>query len=588
MSVTLTAEQDLAAAWTPTMGSATVVAGAGSGKTTLIVEIVTRLVGRGGPPIIVATFMSKVGVELRARLGSRGVMVGAQVAHVGTLHSLALKRRSRVEPGKWSTLRCVSLPAKERTPGVPHALTLWRRVVGGASRNVEEVESQVSYWRAHGLTREKTPAGCPAIIRRYLCEYLNLLDSNSAWDFDLCVEADLAAVPAGSDYTVIVDEAQDCNQVQFDYVRALAAKSAYLLVGDFRQSVYAFRGAVPGVFGKASTDLVCFPISQNFRSHRRIVAAANRLPFPGQLPMQPAHDAEGKLTITDPFENEEDEDNFIACSIKRLIEAGTPMTEIAVLGRTNARLVELRSTLEEMDIPVQMKASSLFDGREARALVAYLVLAHIDAGNSLIEVLNVPYRRIPTMDAEKHVRAGKRAGKDIFAILASCPGPKNEVANLSTLLRSLRSQSTWEEKVNMAATVILLRLKAEAAKKPAERGDTESSVGAVEAAARIAMRFSRHGADAFRRLADFVDRDRRHDPENRTAVTLSTVHSAKGLQWSVGFVLASLGQFPHVRGDPEEERRLFYVAVTRWKHELTITSTGATSPLSAVIGGTAG
>lgn len=573
--MTLTEEQEAAARWRPTDGDTVVVAAAGAGKTTLLVETTRRLIAsRPSMEIVVLTFTAKVGEELRRRLGT----VPAAV-FVGTMHAYALRQRSTVDRTAWSTKRCVDLGAKVRSPDVPHKLTLIRRSFTGTG-DAKEVQTHLDYWRARGLTDAEVPAGCPPVIASGMKVYADLLRTHRAWDFDSCLAAEIAAVRSGStSRIVLVDEAQDMNRIGFDYVNLLKGRQgASFLVGDVRQSVYAFRGAAPDEFDLATSRARRFDLTVNFRSQPSIIETANRVPFPGLPAMNGHRSGAGSVSVWSCAQ-QEDEDNRIAVDIKRRLDRGEDPNRFAVIARTNGRIAEIRAELEAMDIPVRVRSGSLFDLREARALGAYVILGHGAYPKALIEVLNVPFRGFNFDQATKWLLGQRGSGRTTTELVLGLPtGGANSKSQLVALLQSIAAAPTWEAKVDRAGDYLLSAIRVEKGKKAHERGDMEAGEGAIRAAARVARTFGRHGADALRRFAEFIDREREPpDASTLPAVTLTTAHAAKGLEWSTVFVLASDGEFPHPKGDTEEERRLFYVAITRAADELVFVQHGEPS-----------
>lgn len=543
-----------------------VIACAGSGKTSTAVANVLHWLEQGVDPkkILLLTFTRKAGEEMRGRLENRSP-VDVSGLFAGTFHSLACQLVRR-HPGEFGLDHSPCILDKEEAAG------LWKEAAkkaGGDPRRYAEV-AQAHSLAASNLVpvvnffpRHFRLAG-QAEIQRHLkasVSYTRLKREYKAVDFDdflVLWNRALAAGKGGAgEWThVMVDEFQDNNEAQYSILKGLGAQREFV-VGDPNQSIYAFRGSAPALmrrYAEERTGCSVFTLSENYRSGQRILDVANHILLGGESPAElravVKREAEARKTIvSDQFE----EARFVGRKIRESIAAGTPPKNIAVLARSGYYTQSL-----EMDL-IRTRTSyrkyggtALADSADAKDYLALLRVC-----------LNPDDRLAKSRIAQMFPGVGRKTAardtvdRDQWPVKAA---PARDWISAALALGWPRAGRFLAEKL-----VPLLKIKYGAA-------DTRR----VQRLSAIAGE-----CEQFCSMQEMVDHyvlnriEKGKHPED--AVTISTIHSAKGLEWPVVHIIgAGARQIPLQKNgetvDTEEERRLFYVAVTRARESLHITA----------------
>jgi DNA helicase-2/ATP-dependent DNA helicase PcrA len=588
-------------------GPVLVVAGAGSGKTRVLTARVARLLAQGVPPdrVLAFTFTNKAAGEMRERI-ERAVGEVARRLWVGTFHATALRLLRREEP-------VAGLPAGFVIYDRDDQDDLLREVV----KRLELPEGQ---YRLAVLAARigdaknalVSPAEVEAVavtpfernVARAYGLYQQLLRENAALDFD-----DLIAETVGlfrrrpevlERYArrfehVLVDEYQDTNHAQFRLVAALAGVHGNLfVVGDEDQSIYGWRGAdLRNVldFERAFPGARVLRLEQNYRSTARILRAANAVIRNNRSRKEKTLWCEREEGAPLRFvlcADESEEARWLARRVRERRAAGKPLGECAILYRTNAQSRALEVTLRQQGLPYKLVGGvSFFQRREVKDLLAYLRVATQPADAlSFFRVWNTPRRGLgpgvrarveeravaeglPPLEAlrrlvlEGALSRSARAGAEAFLALAD--ELRGRLADpVDQLLERV-----------LDATGYLDHLEDGLDRDPADRrGNVEELLAA---AAQFATERPGDGVAAF--LAEcslLTDADR--VPEGADACLLLTAHNAKGLEFDTVFVCGlEEGIFPHASAlddaaELEEERRLFYVALTRARDEVLLSA----------------
>lgn len=591
-----------------------VLAGAGAGKTTTLVAWVARLLHEGvfkPGEVIVTTFTRKASEELVSRL-STVVPAGALdpegkragTLRVGTFHSLALRSLRQADAQKWNMSRCMDVDS--RGAGIPATGLLWSRICGWAGKDglpgtgapgldLEDVDAR-SYALAVEVCRStgETGPALSALIRdaereqglRYLLaawqRFEESKQATGAWDFSDALTAWLTGLEAGTltdgARLVIVDEAQDNDQRMLRIAQALTRKGVLALVGDVRQSIYGWRGAFPDMLAEADTRIhaTTLVMPTNYRSVSKVVAAGNAVAA-GQkwdvgAPAVPARAEEGLVTLTGSDTPAEEASRF-AEEIATSVAGGRAYSDHAILVRTNALAGVAEAALVASQIPcVVVGGTPFFARKDVKDVLAYVSLSWGDDDEALARIVNRPKRFL----GAAFVEAVKRApGDDLLARIDAASGnlrgssQRGAARSLAAFLGKLR-KAEWHEAVDQIATL----LRPQQAEGGGEADDDKT--GILAAVVAVAKRFKDCTAflDFAHRCANEVKQSSEGEvPAGR--VVISTLHKAKGLEWPVVFLSASDGVFPHVRCDTEkrlaEERRLYYVGVTRARDVLHLT-----------------
>jgi DNA helicase-2/ATP-dependent DNA helicase PcrA len=602
-----------------TEGPVLVVAGAGSGKTRVLTRRVAHLIrDHDVSPfaVLAITFTNKAAGEMKERVAD---LVGP-VAHnmwVSTFHSACARilRREAHRLGYRSafsiydsadSLRLTTMCVRDldldpkRFP--PRNI---RATISNAKNELIDYESYQH--QGDGFYHEKV-----ADVYRL---YQQRMVEASAMDFDdllmLTVELFQAFPDVLAHYQerfryVLVDEYQDTNHAQYVLVNLLAQQHHNVcVVGDQDQSVYGFRGAdVRNIvaFEKDYPDAKVVMLEQNYRSTEIILDAANAV-ISNNMARKPKRLwtdlGKGENVVTFEAQDEHDEAAFIAEEVTDLEKAGRPLSDIAVFYRTNAQSRVLEELFVKFGIPYQVVGGlKYYDRREVKDALAYLrALVNPDDTVAFRRVVNVPKRSIGDTSVGHVDRFAEAEGLSFWEALAR----SDENTRLSN--RAQRSIKEFVALIDHLASQAALGPRAALEAILSESGymDWVRSERTIEAMGReenlkelvsAAADFEETGPasigqadwdelDGLRRVELFLesislvtDVD---SMEDTSAVTLMTLHNAKGLEFPVVFITGMEdGVFPHMRslGEPtelEEERRLCYVGITRAMEQLYLT-----------------
>jgi DNA helicase II / ATP-dependent DNA helicase PcrA len=590
-------------------GPLLVVAGAGSGKTRVLTHRIAHLIrDRGVSPfeILAITFTNKAADEMKSRVAA---LVGpvAQKMWVSTFHSACVRilRRDADKLGfprqftiydqadavrlTGYVIRDLGLDTKRFPPRSIHAAI-------SAAKN-DGVDAEAYTQRAGNLFERK--------IADVFREYQDRLRRAGSMDFDDLLGQALRLLREHPDVLahyqrrfkhILVDEYQDTNRVQNELVLLLAADHRNVcVVGDQDQSIYAFRGAdMRNIveFEDAFPDTTVVLLEQNYRSTQTILDAANAV-IANNVSRKPKElwtdHAAGDPIVRYHADDEVDEAQWITREVARLHD-GTEVTgpegdplrwgDVAVFYRTNAQSRVLEEQLMRADIPYKVVGGTRFyDRREIKDAIAYLrsVVNPVDEV-SLKRVINEPKRgvgatSIGKLDAYATARGlsfvdalrraedagvGGKAATGIEAFLTLLDDAADLVAGSpGPLLQQLLERSGYLDQLESERTI-------EAEGRLENLAELVGAAGEAETVAEFLEQISL--------VADTDDLD-----DDTTSVVLMTLHSAKGLEFPVVFLIGlEDGVFPHLRSltEPdqlEEERRLAYVGITRARRRLYLT-----------------
>ncbi len=606
-----------------TEGPVLVVAGAGSGKTRVLTYRIAHLIGDLGTPpgsILAITFTNKAANEMKERVGS---LVGGLVRSmwVSTFHSSCVRilRREATRLGYRSgftiydeadSLRLLRMVIKDLdldTKRFPEKAM--KSVISNAKSELIDFESFAD--QGDGFYHEQV-----ADIYRL---YQQRLVEASAMDFDdlLMVTVELfAAFPDVLGHYqerfryVLVDEYQDTNRAQYMLVKQLTATHRNLcVVGDSDQSIYKFRGAdIRNIrdFEKDYPDARVIVLDQNYRSTETILDAANSV-IANNTRRTPKHlwsdRGVGTPIVRFEAEDEHDEAGFVVDEVERLQGEGYNLADMAVFYRTNAMSRVIEDVFVRRGVPYSVVGSvKFYDRKEIKDAVAYLrMLVNPDDEVSVKRIINEPRRGIGNTTVAHVDRFVERQGITFFEGLtrvAEIPQlnarAQKSVLEFVALARMLRERAE-EGGVETAVQAVLDDTGIVAGYESERTIEAMGRVENLRELAGVAAEFesSNEGAmigdepfdelDNLRRLEIFLETttlvaDIDEWDEGAGAVTLMTLHTAKGLEFPAVFIVGMEdGVFPHMRslGEPEEleeERRLAYVGITRAQDRLYLTS----------------
>ena len=601
---------------TAPVGNALVIAGAGSGKTRVLVHRIAWLIqAEGASPhgILAVTFTNKAAAEMRSRIEEL-LEISVRTLWVGTFHGIA----HRLLRMHWQE---AELPQNFQILDADDQLRLVKRVMRSLDIDEQKWPARQAAWfinaeKDEGRRARHTPAGDDLFQithKRIYESYEELCQQGGLVDFaELLLRSHELWLnrPALLDHYrrrfghLLVDEFQDTNTIQYAWLRMLAGESGRVMaVGDDDQSIYGWRGArIENIhrFRSDFADVAVIRLEQNYRSTGTILKAANALI---------AHNADrlGKELWTAGSEgdaiqaysgyNDLDEARFTAERIQEWIEGGGGPDEIAVLYRSNAQSRVLEEALLRAQIPYRIYGGvRFFERLEIKNALAYMRLIHDRHSDTAFErVVNTPTRGIgdKTLQAVRDVARARRVSLWQAAKLGIVENlfPVRTAARLADFMRLVDelAQSTADLALHRLADVCIQAsgLMEFHARERGERGlaRKENLEELVSACRQFTgeLVFPLQDGDGAETsvLAEFLDQvaldSGERDAEAGPAVQLMTLHSAKGLEFPVVFLSGmEEGLFPHRMsaeepGRIEEERRLCYVGITRAMQTLYLT-----------------
>ena len=583
-----------------TTGPLLVLAGAGSGKTRVITHRIVHLVHQGVAPhnILAVTFTNKAASEMRDRVigllqtyppSDRALLESHPT--VSTFHALGVRllrefhevmglRRHFVIYDRADSLKAVKR-ALEKHDYSPKEFEP-RKILSTISRAKGDAESLAAFKSGAESFRQQVTAEVWESYEQFLRE-------DHALDFDDLLVRTLALLsnhpPVLAQLQdrfryIHVDEYQDTNAVQFKIAKALAGPAQNIcVVGDVDQNIYSWRGAdIQNVlqFEQHFQNAHTVWLEENYRSSQTIIAASNDI-------IDKNKNRIAKTVFTKNIEGEPitlyaamtgvDEAEYIARTIQRLVRDGVEPGAIAILYRTNFQSRALEEACMNADLPYQLLGTKFFDRKEVKDVLSYLRLAlNTDSTADLARIANVPTRGLGKVTVLKMIE-GKRA--DITG--AALP----KVERFEEIMQDIADHARTEP-LSKTIAFIIKRTGLEAMYKKEGTEEDLARLENMQELVSYAVRFDEEDAEtAVTQFLETValqsDQDELANNEQGGAVRLMTVHAAKGLEFPYVFITGmEEGLFPHERLDDrgidhEEERRLFYVALTRAETKVYLT-----------------
>ena len=589
-------------------GPLLVLAGAGSCKTRVLTHRVARLIaeeGVGPEEILAITFTNKAAGEMRDRIGG---LVGprARAIWASTFHSACVRilRREAESAGYARDFSIYDADDQLRLIRrclVEEEVDPKRVAPRGVQARISDAKSRME---GPGEVMAAAESFNEEVVARVYRRYADALRANGAMDFDdlLMVTAGLlegdAAVRArwqGRFRHVLVDEYQDTNHVQYRLVRVLAEPERNVVaVGDDDQGIYSWRGAdVRNIldFERDYPDAHVVALEQNYRSTGTILRAANAVVErnPHRHPKRLWTDlGEGEPITAVACRDEHEEARVVASGIDAAVARGESLADIAVFYRTNAQSRAIEDQLVRRSVPyVVVGGPRFYERAEIRDLLAYLrVVANPSDGVSLARMLGAPKRGVgpgAIAKLEAHAQALGIPVADTLLRPDEIPGlPAGQRATLGqsgALLGDVRDHIAAGTPLDRVLDEVLERSGLRDALLAEGTFEAQGRIENLEEMVRVAAEFEATQQEAG--LADFLEgialqADADLVDTSGGAVTLMTIHNAKGLEFDTVLITGlEEGLFPHVRSDTpetlEEERRLFYVGLTRARRHLTLT-----------------
>ena len=590
-------------------GPLLILAGAGTGKTRVLTARISHMVNEGIDPrnILSVTFTNKAATEMRERV--KGMVRDGKGTKVvlGTFHAFCarLLREFASHVGYKNNFVIYSQSEQE---------SLIKRVLQSLLVKDETCDPSAMLSRISKAKNDGTSLGDPqksldaAVMEKYADEMrgLNVMDFDDLLVLGVKLLEQNAAVRAtvqSRHHYVMVDEFQDTNSLQMRLLRALVPVPYNVcVVGDDDQSIYGWRGAeITNItqFEDFFPNPHVVKLEENYRSTTPILHTANSL-IKNNAGRRPKslwsrnHGAEPVRLIA--TQDEKEESDMIAKEVESArFASNQPWEDFAVLFRTNDQSRVLEQAFRQRKIPYRVVgARSFFDRREVKDILSYLTVLHNPHDDiALLRVLNTPTRGIGSATAElarersmeKHHSVWVALCDDAF--LRQIPEKaRNAIRNFTALISKYSGPAnTMGTQLTQMAEALILEIGymehlKKAAKEPEDFAGWEN--GIKELLNSLANFEQRNRAEGLGGFLDEVtlndEREDKDDIEKKKGVCLITLHASKGLEFPVVYLPGiEQGILPHKRsfdeGRVDEERRLFYVGITRAKQKLTISHT---------------
>lgn len=595
-----------------TDGPLLIMAGAGSGKTRVLTHRIAYLIREKQVApwnILAVTFTNKAAREMKERVKQ---LVGpiAEDVWMSTFHSLCVRiLRRDIDRIGWNRNFTIIDTSDQ--------LTVIKEILKGKNIDPKKFEprsilgtissAKNELIRANKFAEEANNFYEKTVAEVYM-EYENTLKKNQALDFDDLIMMTIRLfelVPEVLQYYqrkfqyIHVDEYQDTNQAQYKLIRLLSERyNNICVVGDSDQSIYRWRGADINIilsFEKDFPNAKTILLEQNYRSTKMILQAANHVIENNRGRKEKklwTENEEGEKIVHYEADNEQDEAFFVVNKIREALKEGAHPEEIAILYRTNAQSRVIEEMLVKSNIAYTIVGGTKFyDRKEIKDILAYLrLIANPDDDISFRRIINVPKRGIGAATVDK--LASFAAQQDISLYQAASEiehvglGAR-ATNNIREFMTQLNNWVQMQEYLSVTDLVVEVLEKTgyKEALKNEKTIEAQSRLENVEEFLSVTKEFESRSDDksliAFLTdLALIADIDQLGEEEDNgnQGVVLMTLHSAKGLEFPIVFIIGmEEGIFPHSRSlydeeEMEEERRLAYVGITRAEKKLYLTN----------------
>ena len=595
-------------------GPLIVIAGAGSGKTRVLTYRIAHLMAAGVDSfsILALTFTNKAAREMKERIGNLVGESEAKNLWMGTFHSVFARilRQEADKLGFPSNFTIYDTQESDRLiasiikeMGLDKDIYKYTQVRSRISAFKNSLITVKAYYNDLDLQEADKISRRPEMGSIYK-EYVDRCFKAGAMDFDdlllrtnelLNRFPDVLAKYQERFRYILVDEYQDTNHSQYLIVRALSDRYQNIcVVGDDAQSIYAFRGAnINNIlnFQKDYGDVAIYRLEQNYRSTKTIVNAANSIISHNKTKIEKVvwtSNTEGELIRVNRLTTDAEEGRHVASSIFDFkMQEQRKNSDFAILYRTNAQSRAMEDALRKRDIPYRIYGGlSFYQRKEIKDVLAYLrLIVNPKDEESLKRIINYPARGIGQTTVDKLVVASKQHNLSLFDTLVRTKelgvpvnaGTFLKLTNFITLMQRFQIENETLNAFEIADLVtkkigIVQELKKDATPEGVARIENiEELLNGI----RDFTEGQRELADAKGSLSEFLedvalatDLDKEDDP-NSDRVALMTIHLAKGLEFPYVYIVGlEEDLFPsamslNTRSELEEERRLFYVALTR-------------------------
>ena len=592
---------------------ALILAGAGSGKTRVLITRIAWLLSTAqasSSSILAVTFTNKAAKEMQARLAAI-LPFNIRGLWIGTFHGLC-NRLLRAHH------REVGLPAQFQILDAADQLSSIKRLAKALNYDEQkfpprELMHFINAHKEQGQRAAQTMAYDPSTRQRveFYAEYERQCQREGVVDFAelllRCYELLQRHQPLREHYQarfrhILVDEFQDTNRLQYAWLKLLAGHgtssdgegACLFAVGDDDQSIYAFRGAEVGNMRDLQNEFAIAEVirlEQNYRSHGNILDAANALIRQNSdrlgKNLWTADGAGEPIRVFEGF-SDVDEARFIVDEVSALVRDGYSRSQMALLYRSNAQSRVIEHELVRVGLPYRIYGGPrFFDRQEIKHALAYLrLLANPDDDSAFARVVNFPARGIGTRSLEALQEAAQRLQCSLYNAAAGLSGkPGVALARFVRLIETLRNESAQLPLPEIIDHIIDGSGLREHYLSEKDGQDRLANLDELINAATVFLADDELAAEDLAELADAgplavflahaaLESGERQAGEGEEAVQLMTVHAAKGLEFDVVFISGlEQGLFPHENAASErdglqEERRLLYVAITRARRRL--------------------
>lgn len=593
----------------PLDAHALVLAGAGTGKTSVLTHRITRLIRGGIDPqsIVAITFTNKAAQSMRSRITQVAGSAAARALRMGTFHAIGMRLMRRWyqragfsrapaildEADKEKMLRAIYM-------GQSRAGSIQDEEAHEIKKFIATIMGRIDAWQNDNRLPEDVAINghMDATAHAYYELYQAEKRKHNVVDFGdllvlpnhICLQEPAYAKRWQSEIScVLVDEFQDTNNAQYAMLRHMrGGGTTFFAVGDDDQAVYEWRGAQPGILARFVRDhegCVVVKLEQNYRSTATILDAANAVIAHNEKRL-----GKNLWTARDPgaacsirvvrVQDAPAEARWVAANIAQAQADGVALDEIAVLYRTNFLSRRIGIALVHAGIPHQVYGDKgFYEREEIRNALAYLRLVHNrDDRYAFLRAVNVPARGIGAKTIEKLLQ---QADSENQSPVACAAANLRAYPKLRSFLDVLDDDCEIYQKRGLPDLAVAVTERLIAFYQNRRRDtdkDRPGNLGELCVATREAERRLAQDSpdidmlDAFLQEAS-LETDGPAHGQARSAphVSLMSIHRAKGLEFQRVLVVGmERGIMPHKNGDPEEERRLMYVAMTRAKRDLIL------------------
>ena len=604
-------------------GPMIIIAGAGSGKTRVLTFRIAYLMSEGVDPfnILALTFTNKAAREMKSRIASIVGDSEAKNLWMGTFHSVFAKIL-RIEADKLGypnnftiydtqdSQRLISAIIKEMN--LDKDVYKYKQVYSRISSYKNSLITVKAYFQNPELIEADAMAKRPRLGEIYK-NYVDRCFKAGAMDFDdlllktnelLTRFPDVLAKYQHRFRYILVDEYQDTNHSQYLIVRALSDRYQNIcVVGDDAQSIYAFRGAnINNIlnFQRDYDDVNVYRLEQNYRSTKNIVNAANSIIDKNKTKLEKivwtANDEGAKIKVN-RLMTDGDEGRYVASSIfENKMENQMKNSDFAILYRTNAQSRAMEDALRKRNIPYRIYGGlSFYQRKEIKDVLSYLRLVINPADEEALKrVINFPARGIGQTTIDRLIVAANEYDRSIFDVMKNVgkldininSATKNKLQNFVTMVESFQVINQTANAFELADQVT----KVTGIIREYNNDGTPEGIAKMENIEELLngmkdfVEGQRELADATGSITEFLEdvalaTDLDNDKDDDDRVAMMTIHLAKGLEFPYVYIVGMEEDlFPsamsmNTRSELEEERRLFYVALTRAEKQAYLTYT---------------